>query len=160
MDEKPILDPPYKELFKVAGEWEYGSFHSHEEIAKIMMLEYGTQDYYANTNAAARDLAAIGKRVRCVHNKGYYVLKPSEYPEAAYHDTRKSGRVLKEGLNNVYSAPLQKMSHQTKQQTEAIATHMARTYVNLVTAATEVKEIAGIERKQKMLSKASHGKVN
>ena len=160
MEEKPILDPPYKELLKVSEGWDSGTFHSGEEFADIMMVEYKSSVYYANVNAAAKELAATGKRIRCVRGKGYYVLLPSEYPDAAYFDTRKAGRALKRGLDNIHSAPVQKMEHATQKKVEAIATHMARTYVTLVTAATEVKEIAGIERKQKMLQKASNGKVN
>ena len=39
---------------------------------------------------------------------------------------------------------------------DAITTHMGRTYVHLVSAATEVKELAGIQRKQKMISAAAN----
>lgn len=158
--EEPVLLPLWKELFRVAQDWEYGSTHTHKEIARILGIEYGGTDYYGNVNSAFEQLANIGKRLRCVHNTGYYVLKPSEYPLAAYDDTHKSGRILKRGLDNIHNAPVQKMDNSTKQRIEAIGTHMARTYVNLVTATNEVKELAGISRKQKMLAKHSNGKVD
>ena len=110
-------------------------------------------------NSASDALAGVGKRIECVYNKGYYVLKPDEYPRAAYEDTKRSADTLKRGINKIYDAPLQKMEHGTQQKIEAITTHMGRTYVHLVSAATEVKELAGIQRKQKMLAKGANGKV-
>ena len=158
--EETILLPLWKELFRVAQNWEYGSTHEHEEIARILGVEYGSTEYYGNVNTACDQLAQVGKRLRCVHNVGYYVLKPSEYPLAAYDDTHKSGRVLKKGLDNVYNAPTRKMDDPTKQRIESIGVHMAKTYVNLVSATNEVKELAGIQRKQKMLEKHSNEKAN
>ena len=158
--EEIVLLPLWKELFKVAQDWEYGSVHEHTEIARILGVEYGSRKYYENVNTAFEQLAHSGKRLRCIHSIGYYVLKPSEYPLAAYDDTRKSGQVLKRGLDNVYNAPTHKMDDPTKQRIENIGTHMARMYVSLVSATNEVKELAGIQRKQKMLEKHSNGKVD
>jgi hypothetical protein len=160
MTNEPILYPLWKELLKAASEWEYGSFHEHREIATIIGIEYGSKDYYSTMTRVGEELATIGKRVKCVYNKGYYVLKPSEYPRAAYEDTKHSANVLKRGINKIHDAPVQKMDHGVRKQIEAITIHMGRTYVNLVSAATEVKEIAGIQRKQKMLAKTANGKVN
>ena len=160
MTEDTILFPIWKELVRVASEWEYGSFHEHLEIALILGVDYGSKEYYASMNIASRELASIGKRVECVYDKGYYVLKPEEYPRAAYEDTKRSATVLKRGINKIHDAPVQKMDHGTQKQIDAITTHMGRTYVHLVSAATEVKELAGIQRKQKMLAKSANGKVN
>lgn len=153
-----ILSPEWKELVKVALEWEYGSKHTHKEISAIIGIEYGTREYYHSVNSAADELKSLGKRIRCVYNEGYYVLKPSEYPEAAYLDTKKSANVLKEGLNSVYCAPVSHMDDTTKKRTENIGSFMAKTYVSLVDAASEVKHLAGIKRNQKMLQKAANGK--
>ena len=162
MAEEPetTLFPPYKELMKVAEHWEYGSFHSHEEIAAILGIEYGTRDYYSSVNWVSDEMAFIGKRIQCVYDKGYRVLFPAEYPEAAYTDTKRAGRVLKTGIDKLHHAPTKDMDHGTQKKVENIGVNLARTYVTLVSTATEVKHIAGIERGQKMLGKAASGKVN
>jgi hypothetical protein len=160
MNEDTILFPVWKELLKVASEWEYGSFHEHLDIAIILGVDYGTTKYYEYMKVVSEKLAAQGKRIECVYNKGYYVLKPDEYPRAAYDDTKRSANTLKRGLSNIHDAPIQKMEHGTQKKIDAITTHMGRTYVYLVSAATEVKELAGIQRKQKMLAKSANGKVD
>lgn len=156
MSEPVVLFPPYKELIKVSKDWEYGSFHTHEEIAGVLGVEYGSKEYYTNMTRVVDEMAYLGKRIRCQRTEGYYVLNPSEYPEAAYDDTKRATRVLKSGLDNVHTSPVQKMDHSTQKRMENIGVHLGRTYVNLVTAATEVKELAGIQRKQKMLAKGAN----
>ena len=158
--ENTTLFPVWKELLKIASQWEYGSFHEHLEIAVILGVDYGSDKYYEYMTTVSDKLAGQGKRIECVYNKGYYVLKPDEYPRAAYEDTKRSASVLKRGLSTIHDAPVQKMEHGTQRQIDAITTHMGRTYVHLVSAATEVKELAGIQRKQKMLAKNANGKVD
>jgi len=158
VSEVVVLFPPWKELVKIASEWEYGSFHEHLEIALILGVDYGSKEYYSAMNSASDELVSIGRRIECVYNKGYYMLNPDEYPRAAYEDVKRSANKLKQGINNSHDAPIQKMEHATQKQMEAITTHLGRTYVQLVTAVTEVKELAGIPRKQKMLAKNANRK--
>ena len=150
--EDTTLFPPWKELLKIASDWEYGSFHEHLDIAIVLGVDYGTPKYYEYMTTVSNKLSRIGKRIECIHEKGYRVLTPEEYPKAACEDVDRTSRVLKRGINQIYDAPVQKMEHGTQKKIEAITTHMGRTYVHLVSAATEVKELAGIQRKQKMLS--------
>lgn len=158
--EDTTLLPPWKELFKISSGWEYGSFHEHLEIAIILGVDYGTPKYYEYMTTVADKLSRVGKRIECIHTKGYRVLLPDEYPKAACDDTDRTSRVLKRGLSKIYDAPTHKMEHDTQKRIDAITTHMGRTYVHLVSAATEVKELAGIQRKQKMLAKSANGKVD
>jgi hypothetical protein len=154
--ESTTLFPPYRELVRIAQQWEYGSFHTHQEIAGILGIDYGTPDYYQNVSWVLEEMRGLGKRLRCEHTKGYRVLKPGEYPEAAYDDTKRAARVLKNGLDGVHTAPVQKMDQPTQRKMEHIGVHLARTYVSVVNAAAEVKELAGIKRPQKMLSKGAN----
>jgi len=150
------LYPPWKELLK--ADWEYGVFHEHLELAIILGVDYGTPKYYEHMATVADKLSRIGKRIECIHGKGYRVLMPDEYPKAAYDDTDRTSRVLKRGLTKIHDAPVHKMDHDTIKRIDAITTHMGRTYVNLVSAVNEAKELAGIQRKQKMLKAASEMK--
>lgn len=156
MDEpKTVLFPVWKELVKAACEWEYGSAHSHEEISQILGIKYGTKEYYDSVSAAKDELAELGHRIMNVRDEGYYKLAVSEYPEAAYNDTKKSVRTLKTGLNNVMNAPTKAMDDRNKRRTENITVFMGKTYVSLVSSASEIKELAGIKRPQRMLTKAA-----
>ena len=75
--------PEWKELLEVALTWEYGSIHSHEEIAKIMYLNPLHNKYYQMVRRANEELIDKGKMLVNVNKVGYQVVKPDEYLNVA-----------------------------------------------------------------------------
>lgn len=150
------LFPIWKELVKtVIEQWDYGSKHEHKECEKIIGHMYGSPKYYAYMNAAKKELAELGHRIKCIKKFGYYKLLPSEYPEEAYCDTKRSVKYLREGVNNINCAPTRHMDDDTKRCTERVAIHMGKTLISLSRSASEVKALATISRPQKMLYRAA-----
>lgn len=157
-EDAPILDPPWKELVKVASEWDYGSMHTHGEISGIIRLPYGDIHYYSEVNRAAKELLVLGKRIQCVYNKGYKVLKPSEYPKTIFEDTKSVFLKMKDVHADSLSAPVKEMDDLAKQRTENLQSHTGQAVVTLATVVNTAHAIAGIERKQHMIAKAAKGK--
>jgi hypothetical protein len=147
------LFPPWKELVKVASNWEYGTIHTHDEIADIMGLSYPSQEYYQQVNHAITELITYGKRMKNVQNRGYYTLKPVEQIHEAVYDAKRGTRRIKDGIHNLTNAPVDDMTDSQKRTQEGALVSLSRTYVNAVNGVTETARIAGIQRKQKMLMK-------
>ena len=151
-----VLYPVWKELVKVVVEsWEFGSKHTHTECADILGEHYGSIKYYTYMNKAQDELSDLGHRIRCIKGYGYYKLTPSEYPEAAYCDTRKSVKYLRKGVTNIHGAPTKHMDDNTKRKTENIAVFMGKSLKALSSTASDIRALAGITRPQKMLNKAA-----
>ena len=75
------LFPAWKELYEQAKSWEYGSFHSHEEIMEILE-HHGprTIRYYGALRRAGRELEESNQKCLVnVTDKGYRVIQPREH---------------------------------------------------------------------------------
>lgn len=156
-----VLFPPWKELVKTAmQDWVPGSNHSHDEVAAILGVDYPSSKYYQFTDRAFKTTTRNGKRIINVHDVGYYVLLPSEYPEAAYEDVHRAGKAARVAHEHVVTAPTKNMDDTTKKRMENIGVWTGRAYSSMVSVAHEIKELAGIERGQKMLEKGAKGKVD
>lgn len=156
--EQPILEPPWKELAKVASGWEYGSKHSHEEIAAIMRIAYGTLEYYQQVNRAIEELISEGKRIVNMRSTGYRVLMPNEHIVFAVYDAKKGTLKIKEGISNLDDAPVNIMTDNERRKCEGARSALASTYVKSVDGVTQAAQIAGIKRNQRMLSSGNSQK--
>jgi hypothetical protein len=115
------LHPAWKELFKVAKEWEYGSFHSHEEIASIINQEMQTQAYYQTVNRANRELLRQANRCLSPHQteggkRGYRVLLPSEHLLEAQRLTRQAAKKLGKSYSVATATPLHMLDEQQRER--------------------------------------------
>jgi hypothetical protein len=160
-EEEPILNPPWKELVKVASEWEYGSeVHPHTEIAAIMRLEYPSQKYYENVTNAIEEMISLGKRMVCVKNVGYRVLAIDEHTIEGVWDMKKGIRKMRTSVRNLSDAPTSKMTD-TKQRVHENVTNTAqRMFSSAASSYNEITITAGLQRppSQKALANAANRK--
>lgn len=70
----------WERFAEVAREWDYGTIHTHEEIASLIGVEPKTHEYYMTISKARRPLILDGKMIRVIKNEGYRVILPDEYP--------------------------------------------------------------------------------
>lgn len=155
-DETPVLTPPWKQLVKVASEWEYGSKHTHEEISDILGVKYGTPDYYANVNAANSVMTECGKRLKNIHDQGYRVLLPTEQTPEVVYDVRGVMRKFRCSLQNLNSVPVKDLDETSKGIHERTGMSLGRTYSTLASGYNEAAQIVGIARPQKALKAADN----
>ena len=117
MDETTQLKlfPLWKELVKVANSWEYGTFHSHEEIADILGLSYIEQysKYQSNIQKARLRLEELGKQLECHTAKGYQVTELTEYNEVTLDRVIKSKKHLERAHYIAIHAPAHLMDNTT-----------------------------------------------
>jgi hypothetical protein len=154
----PKLDPPWKELVKIASGWDYGSVHPHQEIAAILGVAYPSIDYYENVIRASTDLLVIGKRIVNIYNEGYKVLKPEEQTPEAVRDAGDIIRKLRQPISALNHVPTHILDETHKSINERAAHAISNVYVKAVSNYQEAAQIAGIHRKQKMLLTATKGK--
>lgn len=156
--EEPILFPKWRELVKVASGWEYGSVHTHEEIAGIIQCEYGTPEYYQTVNTAIDKLThEFQKRLKNVRDEGYRVLNPAEHITEAVWDARRGVKHIYDGIRNLNVAPTRDMSDDEVKRCERTQVYLGRVASAASDGVTQAAQIAGINRNQKMLAK---GKEN
>lgn len=115
-EENIILFPAWKELVKVANTWEYGTFHSHKEIADILGTEPQSSKYYGQIQKARKKLIELGKLLECHLSQGYHVTEVNRYNEVTFEDIRKSRKYLELSLIKSQFAPVEKMDEQTKKK--------------------------------------------
>lgn len=70
----------WERFAETAREWDYGTIHSHEEIASLIGVEPRTHEYYMTISKARRPLILDGKMIKVIKNEGYRVVLPDEYP--------------------------------------------------------------------------------
>lgn len=91
--------PLWKNLVDIASLWEYGSFHSHEEIANLLSIRYGTYEYRTVISRANEELTFIGKRLKNVKGEGYEVLEPENYLSESVGHVQKAARQIRKSYN-------------------------------------------------------------
>lgn len=116
MDERTRLFPVWKELVEVANSWEYGTFHSHEEIADILGVDAQSQKYYGYIQKAREKLIERGKLLETHVSKGYFVTEVTRYNEVTYEDIKKSRKFLEISVLKSQFAPIGEMDEQTKRK--------------------------------------------
>jgi hypothetical protein len=108
--------PVWKELVKIANTWEYGTFHSHEEIAEIIDCEIKTSKYYQNIQKAREQLILYRKLLETHVDKGYFVTEINRYNEVTFEDIRKSKKYLELSVLKSTYAPIELMDDQTRKK--------------------------------------------
>jgi len=120
------LYPPFRELLKVAQQWAYGSFHSHDEIAEILGIAKGTSAYYSAIRYADDGLLRFGKKLEVVIGKGYVVINPDEFIAASNKKVKKSEDFYRRGYMIAVMSPRNKMSAGVRQCSEEHLMAMSR----------------------------------
>lgn len=119
------LFPKWKELLKIADTWEYGSFHSHEELSSILGVKKGT-NYYQLIKRVDQDLLLRGKHFENVPKKGYILIKPDEFVRSSNGQIKKSTRYARSALIISQVAPRDKMDPHVKKKTDEHTLGMSR----------------------------------
>ena len=115
MEEDTIKLPEWKNLVECAKEWEYGTVHSHTEIAAILRLKYSTSAYKTAVSRANEELTPLGKRLKNIRNVGYEVLKPDSYLSESVLHVNKASREIKRGVSISYGCKLELVSPEKRQ---------------------------------------------
>ena len=81
MSENPITKlPEWRELYDVAQTWEYGSVHSHVDVAAIMKIKPLAPHYYTQVGRCRVELRRQVKRCLVSERSiGYRVALPNEH---------------------------------------------------------------------------------
>lgn len=108
--EGTMLHPSWKELIKIASDWEYESLHSHAEISNILCMEAQTSEYYQAVVKANASLTLIGKRLDNVQSKGYMVVRPGEYVNVSQKQKDRGLRHYRTAAFVTGHAPLDRMT--------------------------------------------------
>lgn len=104
------LYPEFKELLEVALNWDYGTVHTHEEIAKIMCLEPKSGRYYSAVATANKRLLDTQKMLKVVPKVGYKVCEPAEYTAEAVRQIKLSKKRSNKAVMIATLAPIDKMT--------------------------------------------------
>ena len=110
------LFPIWKELVKVADTWDYGTVHSHQEIAKIIGVDAQSSRYYSIIQKAKKGLIQRRKLLETHINKGYFVTEINRYNEITLDDVRKSQKYLELSVLKSKYAPIELMDEQTRKK--------------------------------------------
>src|SRR5271157_612998 len=100
-NDRTKLFPEWKELVKVAETWEYGTFHSHDEIAEIIGVDAQTPKYYGIVAKAKSALIERRKLLGTRFDKGYFVIEIKQFDEEIVVDIKKSKTILERGLKKM-----------------------------------------------------------
>ena len=92
---KVSLYPPWKELVKIAVNWDYGSQHKHTEIATILDCIPQSAEYYSQVTRANKELVQHSKLLANILGHGYYIVNPDDYPEASQAQADKALRHIR-----------------------------------------------------------------
>ena len=114
MNEELELYPSWKQLLKIASQWEYGTFHKHSEIADILSIDGQTNKYYQAVSNANADLTLCGKRLDIIQGKGYTVVDPGKYVEVSQQQKDRGLRHYKIATFITGNAPVEKMTDKEK----------------------------------------------
>lgn len=110
------LFPIWKELVKAALEWQYGSFHTHKEIADIMGVDPQSPRYYAAISKARENLIQCGRLLETLTDRGYLVTEVNRYNEVTLEDVKKSRKYLELSVLKSQFAPVEKMDESTRKR--------------------------------------------
>ena len=110
-------DKEWQELYDRAKDWEYGQSITHQEIADIMSLPYGSQQYYQNVRACNEKLKEDANRhLVTLPKHGYKVAEPAEHMtecmkkmQQAYATTGHANKIL-------FAAPVDKLTDEEKER--------------------------------------------
>lgn len=108
--ENTRLHPEYRELVSAAIDWDYGSIHSHQEIAEIIGIPTKTNRFYSAVNMANKKLLDKQKMLVSVYNAGYKVALPGEYTLEVVRQIRLSKKRANQGLKVAQLAPVDRMT--------------------------------------------------
>ena len=116
--EETVLYPVWKELVKVARSWDFGTFHSHQEIADILGVESQCNKYYNHVQSARHELIRAGQIWNSYKSKGYFIVEANDHPEAAFDEVLKVRKHSGLYLMKSQYAPVERMDKQAKDKTE------------------------------------------
>lgn len=135
------LFPVWKELVKVIDTWEYGTFHPHEEIARIIDTEPKTPNYYAAIKRAREVLVEHGKLLETMVDKGYFVTEVDRYNEVTFKDIKKSKEFLERSLIKSQFAPVEKMDESQRKRHDLFIVKQVGMLNMVAPAYTEITKV-------------------
>lgn len=138
------LYPPWMELLKIAQLWEYGSFHTHEEISEILGIESQTSSYYHAIKTVDEEMIPKGRKFENILGKGYRLINPDEFVRSSNQKVKKSARFFRGGIMISQHAPRDKMDSFVRKKTDEHSNHLSRMYSIM---ASESKPLFEIEQR-------------
>lgn len=140
-NDDPSLFPSWKQLVNEANQWDYGSFHTHEEIAEILGFDVKTSRYYQAVKRADIELLTSGRHLEVIQNKGYYLINPDEFVRSSNNKVKKSARFFRHGILLSQHAPRDKMNPSVRKNTDDHTIAISRAYSLMTREAEPLFEI-------------------
>lgn len=72
-----------EKLVNYIVEKDYGTVIFHQEIANLLGVQYGSQQYSSIVQRAKKKLLEAGKMIDCVRKTGYEIIMPDNYTNSA-----------------------------------------------------------------------------
>jgi len=138
------LHPPWKELVRQACQWEYGSLHSHNEIAGILQVKYPSRAYYSCLRRA-RDVL-LCEHQRClvpIPKFGYRVLRPEEHIRESLRQVRLAQNRLYRGYEVAFCTDISQLDSEARQVWERYTSHILGVRCQLAKGWDELRQLAG-----------------
>lgn len=138
------LHPPWKELVRRACQWEYGSLHSHHEIAEILQIKYPSRAYYSCLRRA-RDVL-LCEHQRClvpIPKFGYRVLRPEEHVRESLRQVRLAQGRLNRGYEIAFCTNTAMLSPEARQTWENYTSRILGMRYQLTQGWDELRQLAG-----------------
>lgn len=132
------FDPPYKKLFSEAVFWEYGSIHTHEEIAEILGVKKNAKKYHSDIRRANEKLIESGKLLKNIRDIGYRIVSPDDYADVAIEHVDKSKMQISIAGKIIDHTPVKRLSPEGLKRHRQISDAMATTRAVMLGKFTEL----------------------
>lgn len=99
-----------EKLVNYIVEKDYGTVIFHQEIANLLGVQYGSQQYSSIVQRAKKKLLEAGKMIDCVRKTGYEIIMPDNYTNSAVKALSDGAKKIDKGGKIMGNAPVQKMS--------------------------------------------------
>jgi hypothetical protein len=100
----------------VASSWNYGSIHSHDEIAKLMHLDKNSNRYKSMISRANQKLTGFGKRLENIKGEGYKVVEPDRYTDISLNKFQQGVKRIRDSYSISEHAPIDKMTEEGRKR--------------------------------------------
>lgn len=115
-NEHVSFHPEWKALYVVAKDWDYDSFHEHEEFISILQMPKSRKYYDAISRVNNLLLVEQSKWLDNQQGKGYRVIKPNEHVKVSGKKVRMSLRKMKQGMDVAANTNTEELTQQESQQ--------------------------------------------
>ena len=135
--------PEWRELYEVAQTWEYGSIHSHADVAEIMRIKPLTLHYYTQVGRCRVELRRRNKRcLVSARTIGYRVALPNEHVGIADNDVDLAKERIKTAIEALNAVDVSLCTPEEINTLDRYTSRIYRVYGPIATEREQLKRIA------------------